>query len=773
MIKRLTPYLFVLACGALLASCGSMNLFTSSGLSPASSATTSVTTSTPATTSEGLSPASSAAETTSSGLSPSSSAISEGTSAETTSSGVTPTSSATDPATTSEGTSQGLSPSSSAADTTSQGLSPASSATTSVPTDTSAFTLIDADGSPLTPVDGVYTITQGGSYTASGTLVGMIYIDVPETDDKSGEVELILNGVTMSYGGNSVIYCVSADKLEISAKKNTVNKITDTRSVQTADDDTQGGGVIYSKVDTKLKGAGTLTVVGTYNNGVHVTKDLEIQKLTLTVQAINNAIKGNDSITVNSGTITAISVGGDGFKTEDSDVSSKGKQRGDIAFLGGTIDIYSACDGVQAAHDFYLGDADNTGDGAQVTVHTNKYSPYTDESAIDSTSSAKMYLRTTSYSSSYRYSVYFYDNDGNSVWSDATYLKSQSSGRSTYYYYELERPSSYGNFKIYAFNANQADNSTSNYVASSNGNTVNSSYDTASFTLRSGSISLGSWSNYSSSSSWGGGGFGPGGGGFPGGQEGNSDKADVSAKGVKAMNDIYSYYGTITIQAYDDGLHANYGDTLGETGATYASTGDVYIYGGTLNIDASDDGVHADRHLRISGGTVNVNSAYEGLEGNQIHISGGSSYVYGSDDAVNAGNGSGTAGLTPLVEVTGGYLFAAVPSSGDVDGIDSNGNYVQSGGTVICAGPSSGMASALDTDGTVTISSGTLVIFGASEKTPSYGGTTRSTKSGTYGSNKSYTLTYANGTNIVTGKLVSSYNGCTSYSSNGTLQTIA
>ena len=730
MIKRLTPYLFVLACGALLASCGSMNLFTSSGLSPASSA----------------------AETTSSGLSPSSSAISEGTSAET--------------------TSQGLSPASSA-DTTSQGLSPASSATTSVPTDTSAFTLIDADGSPLTPVDGVYTITQGGSYTASGTLVGMIYIDVPETDDKSGEVELILNGVTMSYGGNSVIYCVSADKLEISAKKNTVNKITDTRSVQTADDDTQGGGVIYSKVDTKLKGTGTLTVVGTYNNGIHVTKDLEIQKLTLTVQAINNAIKGNDSITVNSGTITAISVGGDGFKTEDSDVSSKGKQRGDIAFLGGTIDIYSACDGVQAAHDFYLGDADNTGDGAQVTVHTNKYSPYTDESAIDSTSSAKMYLRTTSYSSSYRYSVYFYDNDGNSIWSDATYLKSQSSGRSTYYYYELERPSSYGNFKIYAFNANQADNSTSNYVASSNGNTVNSSYDTASFTLRSGSITLGSWSNYSSSSSWGGGGFGPGGGGFPGGQEGNSDKADVSAKGVKAMNDVYSYFGTITIQSYDDGIHANYGETLGETGATYTSTGDVYIYGGTLNIDASDDGVHADRHLRISGGTVNVNSAYEGLEGNQIHISGGSSYVYGSDDAVNAGNGSGTAGLTPVVEVTGGYLFAAVPSSGDVDGIDSNGNYVQSGGTVICAGPSNGMASALDTDGTVTISSGTLVIFGASEKTPSYGGTTRSTKSGTYGSNKSYTLTYSNGTNIVTGKLVSSYNGITSYSSNGTLQTVA
>ena len=39
-----------------------------------------------------------------------------------------------------------------------------------------------------------------------------------------------------------------------------------------------------------------------------------------------------------------------------------------------------------------------------------------------------------------------------------------------------------------------------------------------------------------------------------------------------------------------------------------------------------------------------------------------------------------------IITVSDGYLFAAVPSSGDTDGIDSNGTYTQTGGTVIACG---------------------------------------------------------------------------------------
>ncbi len=627
------------------------------------------------------------------------------------------------------------------------------------------FVIVNAE-TQETPsyTDNVYTIDEGGTYSLAGTFEGMIYIDVAETDDKSGEVTLELNGVELSNDANSVIYCASADGLDISAQKGTVNTITDLRAVQTEEDEEQGGGVIYSKVDTKLKGKGQLSVVGTYNNGIHVTKDLEIKNLTLESKAINNAIKGNDSLTIESGTITAISTGGDGLKTEDSDISSKGNQRGDVQILGGNVEIYSACDGIQAAHDFVLGQA-GSDVGPNVEIYTNKYSSYTNESDIISSSTETMYLRTTTNSSSLRYAVYFYNNAGDEgVWSNATYKTSQTSGGwggrgTTYYYYELERPSSYLSFQIYAFRSTETENSTTDYVAKSSGNTINTSADTVTFSTSGSSITTSGWSTYSSST-----GGGPGGPGFPGG-EGNTDKADVSAKGVKAQNNIYTYSGSLNIKAYDDGLHANYGETL-DSGVT--STGDVYLAGGEVTIYASDDGVHADRHLYIQGGKTTVTNSYEGLEGNQIHVSGGTAVAYGSDDGVNAGSGS----LTPLIEVTGGHLFAAVPTNGDTDGIDSNGNFTQTGGEVIVAGPAGGMASALDTDGSVTVRGGSLIVFGGVEKSVSASsGITSGTKSGTY-SNKSYTVTFASGS-VVTEKLPNyNYSTCRTWSELGSLSSV-
>jgi hypothetical protein len=622
--------------------------------------------------------------------------------------------------------------------------------------------------------NGAYIISEEGEYDLSGTLVGMIYVHAED-----GEVVLNLNGVTMSYASNSVIYCDSGDKLEISAKKGTTNTITDLRSVQTEDVDGQGGGVIYSKVDTKLKGTGELSVIGTYNNGIHVTKDLEIQKLTLTAKAINNALKGNDSLTINSGNITAISSGGDALKTTDSDVSSKGNQRGDVTILGGTVNLYSACDGVQAAHDFILG-AEGSEEEPTVTVKTNKYSSYTNADDIIAASETTMYLKMNVHDTAYRYGVYFYNDAGdtNGVWADATYKTSQTSGRgfggsSTYYIYELDRPTAYASFAVYAFNAGSADSLT-DYVCKTSGNTVNTSADMVSVThdVSSKKLSTGSWSTYSSSSSQGGmGGPGGGPGGFPGGSEGNKDKADVSAKGVKAQNNIYILSGSLDITAYDDGLHANYGETL-DSGET--STGDVYIKGGTTTVSCSDDGVHADRYLKISGGNTTVTSSYEGLEGNQITVSGGTAVAYASDDGVNAGNGEGTAKLSPTITVSGGHLFAAVPSSGDTDGIDSNGSFTQTGGEVIAAGPNSNFASAaLDTDGGVTVSSGTLLVFGGIEKTPSCGnGVTKSSKSGSYG-NASHVVTFGSGSVNVEKLPNSNYSVCNAYSILGSITSIS
>ena len=122
--------------------------------------------------------------------------------------------------------------------------------------------------------------------------------------------------------------------------------------------------------------------------------------------------------------------------------------------------------------------------------------------------------------------------------------------------------------------------------------------------------------------------------------------------------------------------------------------------------------------MTIDGGSIRIVKAYEGIEGNQVVFNGGTVIIYATDDGVNAKRG----GATPLVQVNGGYL-EVVTSSGDTDGIDSNGNYVQTGGFVLILGDSQmgGMAGSLDTDGSVSVTGGTIVALGGICETPSGG----------------------------------------------------
>ena len=445
---------------------------------------------------------------------------------------------------------------------------------------TGDFAMTTADGT-FTDSGNVYTITSAGTYTASGLLEGQIVVDAGEND----EVVIELSDATINNGSDSPIKIVSAGTVDVSAKKGTENVINDTRSTKTTDDENQGEGAIYAVCDLKIKGNGTLVVNATYNNGIHTTKDLTIQNLSLKVTAYDNALKGNDSISVTSGNVVAISTNGDGVKTENTDVSKNGVTRGDITVSGGTLTVYAAGDGFQAAHNFEM-TAGEEGTTPTVTVYTGSYSGYTASSAS-----------TTSY------------------------------------------------------------------------------------------------------------------------------------KGVKAQNELNIKDGTITLQTYDDGLHADYGTSFDDGSK---GSGTINITGGTVNMSVyapenktaggrqgpggwggqqsviGADAIHADNVLNITGGTVNIDSAYEGLEANVINVSGGKTTVAANDDGVNATKGNSTA----QINVTGGYLDVTVSPSGDTDGIDSNGYYTQTGGVVITRGPNSQNAAAIDAEGSVSISGGTLIVLG-------------------------------------------------------------
>lgn len=235
----------------------------------------------------------------------------------------------------------------------------------------SDFEIATEDGT-VTLSGSTYTITSGGTYVVTGTLSdGQIIIDAGEED----EVELDLSGASITCSYDSPIFAKNAGKLKIKAVEGTVNVVSDTRTANVSEAETAGSAAIYAECDLNLAGKGTLAVTAGYNNGIHCKDDLKIKNLTLTVTAPNNALKGNDSVTIESGSVTVISTAGDGIKTVNSDVSSKGNQRGSVTVSGGTVNIYSAGDGIDAAYDVII-----SGDAA-IVINTHSYSSYTLSSA--------------------------------------------------------------------------------------------------------------------------------------------------------------------------------------------------------------------------------------------------------------------------------------------------------------------------------------------------------------------------------------------------------
>ena len=618
-------------------------------------------------------------------------------------------------------------------------------------TATCAVTVLEKDEeTPYVPEvsDDVLIITEAGEFDVSQNYK-QVYVNAPEA-----EVVLNLNGVTLENSENSPIYVEDCDSIDISAKKNTTNYINDLRSAYTEDVAGQGKGAIYVvNGDLKLKGTGTLYITANYYNGVHCKDDVKIQKQTLNVNAIHHAIKGNDSVTISSGTLN-LSCGGDGIKTENTDISeSTGKQRGNITINGGNITINSWGDAITAAYDVIIQPVEDSPE-INLDIKTNKNSSYS--GSLIEASESKLYLKMSSstYSNgSYTYAAYI-----NNQWYKAVYSGTQTTssndgggwpggpgggggpgGSSTYYIYEIERPVDATSFKLYRFSgSNVTSFSTSNYNAVSDQKAFNDSYDMVTISVRSGTISLSSWSNY--------------------------DGGDISSKGIKAENEVNIDSGTISINAYDDGIHTN-SDAALENGET--PLGNINISGGDITIASDDDGIHADYTLNISGGSINITKSYEGLEANLIRISGGEIYAVASDDGVNAPNGKST----PNITVSGGLLDVTVPTGGDTDGIDSNGSFTQTGGVVITKGPGSASGSngggshALDTDSTITISSGTLIVFGSIERTPQYSGTTRTLCSSSTVSAGSHTISFASASYTTT--LTSSSQGCVVYSSLG------
>ena len=242
------------------------------------------------------------------------------------------------------------------------------------------FSIVTQNGT-VTANGKIYTLSSAGEYTLSGALSdGQVIVDAGEDD----EITLNLDTVSITCSFDSPIYLKTADKVKIKALEGSYNLIEDTRPLQTNENDTTGSAAIYAQCDLNLIGSGRLVVKASYNNGIHTKDDLKIKNQILKVTAPNNAIKGNDSLTIESGNIIAISTSGDALKTSNSDISSKGNQRGTVAISGGTIELYAGNDGIDAAYDVEISGAD-TG----IAVYTYRNSSYTSSSVSAANDSTK------------------------------------------------------------------------------------------------------------------------------------------------------------------------------------------------------------------------------------------------------------------------------------------------------------------------------------------------------------------------------------------------
>ena len=255
----------------------------------------------------------------------------------------------------------------------------------SVPTDPEradasfgALTVKTAVQNGITEEDGVYTVTKGGDYTLSGTLEGALRIEVSKTE----KVKLILAGLSLTSRTHAPISLVSADELTVKAEGGTYNVIYDARAASALG---QEDAAIYAKDDLTLSGSGTLIVRSDFGMGVRSSNDVTVKNVTAKIIAFDTALRGGDSVTVESGALCLISRTEDGIKTANTDISQKGKQRGLVEILSGRVDIFSAADGIQAAYSY------KQTAGATVTVRAGSYGadPYDTAAAVTPAASAK------------------------------------------------------------------------------------------------------------------------------------------------------------------------------------------------------------------------------------------------------------------------------------------------------------------------------------------------------------------------------------------------
>ena len=173
-------------------------------------------------------------------------------------------------------------------------------------------------------------------------------------NNKSGNIYLILDNVTMTNSSSPCIYVEDADKV--------VLQCVGANSLTFDSDDAELDGAIYAKDDITVNGTGSLAITSSLH-GVVAKNDLKLIDVTLDVDAQNVGVKAGDSVRVSDAGLIVKS-GRDGVQIKNDSGDSF------LYFESGSASITSGGDGIDVGTEsgLFFGYVSVTGGSLNVTA---------------------------------------------------------------------------------------------------------------------------------------------------------------------------------------------------------------------------------------------------------------------------------------------------------------------------------------------------------------------------------------------------------------------
>ena len=471
--------------------------------------------------------------------------------------------------------------------------------------------------------------------------------------DGSYKCTVQLAGVTLTNPSGAAISIGNSKRIQLSAKKETVNTLADGNGGQKA--------CIYSKGQLQLQGNGTLNVTGNCKHGIKSASYISIKNLTLNVTgAVSDGISCEEYFLMKSGTVSISGVGDDGIQCDLGGTASTGEttdhddeDSGNVYIEGGLLNVTASgtatkcvkCDGSVSVS------------GGEVTMNV--------KGGLDASDTSDL-----SYAAGFKADGDF-TQDGGTIVIDVSGTAGRGIGVSGTF---ASAAGSTGSLTI--TNRGALSSSGSTYFATAKGikaNVVRIDGGVIDITM-SGQASKGVKSDEDD---------GDGCMYISGGVvtvtnngAGGYDGVDRDAKGagcLKADKNMTISGGTLTLKATSTGGKCVKADgtlTISGGALSASTTGTQYKY--SSSVTASPKAIKSTGDMLISGGTVVATSAnHEGIESkSSMTVTGGNVYGAGGNDGINSAGD---------MYLKGGYVFARTTGTGTgADGFDANGNlYVQ------------------------------------------------------------------------------------------------